>query len=159
MKKLLTVLVVLLALSLPTFAQTTEESGDLNGFIELLRSDLRTEKVALLTEEMGLTEAQAEAFWPLQRAYEADLAPILDRRVAAIKSYAEQWGSLTDDSADALMKEMFSILKDRENLREATYKKMKKAVGALVAARFIQIENAVQNLVDLQISAELPILE
>ncbi len=137
----------------------TQDDGDMAGFIELLRSDIRAEKVALLTEDMGLSRADAEAFWPLQRAYEDELAPISDRRLQLIRSYAEQWGALDDDAADEIAGEWFAIHQDRLALQKSTYRKMKKAVGALVAARFLQIESAVGNLIDLQIASELPILE
>ncbi len=184
MKSLTLVLALLLSTaSLPSFAQdagdnsraaarsvqvqqstrgsqtAADDDGDMAGFIELLRSDIRAEKVALLTEDMGLTRAEAEAFWPLQRAYENELAPISDRRVQLIRSYAEQWGALDDAAADEIVSEWFAIHQDRLALQKSTYRKMKKAVGALVAARFLQIESAVGNLIDLQIAAELPILE
>ena len=159
MNRLLVLLTILLAISVPSFAQTSEASGDIDGLIEILRSDVRTEKAALLTVEMELTEAQAKEFWPLQRDYEEGLAPISDRRIAMIKSYAEDWGTLSDDGADKMAKEYFSMHKDRLALRQATYKKMSKALGSLLAARFLQIESAIQNLIDLQIAAELPILE
>ncbi len=135
------------------------QGGEIEGFIELLRSDIRTVKVAVLTAAMGLDEQQAEGFWPLQREYESSLAGINDERIRLIKRYAEQWGTLTDDQAASIAKDFFSIQERRLKLRKSSYKKMSKEIGALAAARFIQIENAIQMLLDLQISAELPILE
>ena len=135
------------------------QSGLVDGFIELLRSDIRAEKVAVLTAAMGLDEGQAEGFWPLQRDYENSLAGINDERIQLIKRYAEQWGTLTDDQASSIAKDSFRIQEQRLKLRKSTYKKMSKEIGELAAARFIQIENTIQMLLDLQISAELPILE
>ncbi len=135
------------------------QDGLVDGFIELLRSDIRAEKVAVLTAAMGLDAQQAEGFWPLQREYEGSLAGINDERLKLIKRYAEQWGTLTNDQAASIAKASFAIQEQRLKLRKSTYKKMGKEIGELAAARFIQIENAMQMLLDLQISAELPILE
>ena len=51
-------------------------------FIEQLRSDLRAEKVAVLTESMELEEAESEKFWPIYREYELELSKLGDRRLA-----------------------------------------------------------------------------
>ena len=43
------------------------ETLNLSAYAELLRSDVRASKVAILTELMGLTESEDKAFWPLYR--------------------------------------------------------------------------------------------
>ena len=48
-------------LASPGFAGAQER------LIELMRSDLRTEKVAILTESMAFSEDDAEVFWPIYR--------------------------------------------------------------------------------------------
>ena len=61
----------------PPASQTTTApaaSGDtrnqnLRAYVELLRSDVRGQKVAILTELMELTEAQDTVFWPIYRQY------------------------------------------------------------------------------------------
>ena len=49
--------------------QGTEDAQtlDLHAYAELLRSDVRTQKVAIITEVMGFTEAEDAAFWPVYR--------------------------------------------------------------------------------------------
>jgi len=155
MKKIIVGLMVsgLAALSL------SAQAGEVEGFIELLRSDIRAEKVALLTSAMDLDEQQAESFWPLQREYENSLALLNDERLQLIKLYAKQWGTLTDEQAAKIATDWFSIQERRLKLRKATYKKISKEIGDLVAARYLQIENSVQMVLDLQLSSELPLLE
>ena len=135
------------------------QAGEVEGFIELLRSDIRSEKVAPLTVAMDMDEQQAENFWPLQRDYESSLALLNDERLKLIKLYAKQWGTLTDEQAAVIATDWFSIQERRLKLRKATYKKVTKEIGALVAARYLQIENSVQMVLDLQLASELPLLE
>ena len=47
---------------------------NLRAYAELLRSDLRAQKVAVITEVMEFTEAEDTAFWPVYREYETELA-------------------------------------------------------------------------------------
>ena len=42
---------------------------NLSAYAELLRSDIQAQKVAILTEVMGFTEAEDSAFWPIYRDY------------------------------------------------------------------------------------------
>ena len=138
----------------PVTAQSTPEK-----YLELLRSDVRAERVEILTEALDLEQAQADAFWPIFREYDTELTALSDRRVALVKRFAEKYGTLTDLDADGIAKEWFAIQTDRHKLREKYYKKVAKATSSLVAARFIQVENAVGMLIDLNIAAELPLME
>src|SRR5687767_9759834 len=53
--------------------------GNLRAFIELARSDLRTEKALIIAENIDFNEAEAVEFWPLHREYELELNKLLDR--------------------------------------------------------------------------------
>ena len=125
---------------------------------ELLRQDLRTMKTAIVTDGMMLSDEEGEAFWPIYREYDLELQKIWDARLAVITSYAESFDSMDDATADQIMKEAMKVSKARADLRTKYYKKMKKEVGAILAARFSQIDGIIQNIVDLQIAAELPLV-
>lgn len=128
-------------------------------YVELLRQDLRAEKVAIVTAAMDLTSEQGDAFWPVYREYDNEIAKIWDERIALIKSYAEQYMSMDDATADQLAMQAIKLSERRMKLRSEYYKKMKKSVGAVVAGRFWQVDGVIQNLVDLQVMSELPLVE
>jgi hypothetical protein len=44
-------------------------------------------------------------------------------------------------------------------LREKYYGILKKALGAVLAARFFEVEHQIQLIMDLQIASNLPIIE
>ena len=96
---------VILSLSLVCLAPLAlnAQGGEVEGLIELLRSDIRAEKVVLLTTAMNLDQKQAESFWPLQREYEGGLARLNDQRLRMIKQYAQQWGTFTNEGAVAIL--------------------------------------------------------
>ena len=76
-----------------------------------------------------------------------------------INKYGDKFENLTDDSTNEIASTYFEIETDKLKNNKAYYKKMKKAIGAIQAARFIQIMNQVQLLIDVQIASELPLIE
>ncbi len=153
--RVLCVLATAGALALPAVAQGAAPEK----YLELLRSDLRTGKVEIMTDALDLPQAQADAFWPLYREYETELSALGDRRVSMVKRFAEKYGTMTDADAATFAKDWFALHRDRLKLREKYYAKVAKAISSMVAARFIQVENTLGMLLDLQIAAELPLLE
>jgi len=147
-------LVCLLATASTAFAQ-----GSLDSYIELLRSDLQTQKKALITEALQFTDEEAKAFWPMYREFEVEGAKLMDRRVAGLKDYAANYETMTDKKADELITGQFGIQKDRISTREKYYKKALKLIGGKKAALWAQVENQIQSLIDAKIAAELPLLK
>jgi thioesterase domain-containing protein len=130
-----------------------------NSAIELLRQDLKTGKVALITANLPLTEKEAETFWPLYREYDNELSKLGDRRVAVLKRYAQTYNNVTEMAAGEMIKESFSISRDRTALLEQTYDKVAKALNVKLAARFVQIENQMLTLIDAKLMDEVPLIK
>ena len=84
-----------------TLDERDARSLNLTAYAELLRSDVRAEKVAILTEVMEFTEAEDKAFWPIYREYDAEMSKLGDERVALIAEYARSYSTLTDAVADS----------------------------------------------------------
>jgi len=141
----------------PTAAAEDTRDTNLRAYSELLRSDLRSQHVAIITEVMGFTEAEDAKFWPVYREYEADLAKINDDRMALIKDYAANYEKLTDEVADKLARRALDLDAKRGALKSTYYDKFKTALSPKTAARFIQVENQILLLLDLQIAASLPL--
>jgi Spy/CpxP family protein refolding chaperone len=142
---------VLAAAAMPALAQSD--------LIELMRSDLRTEKMAIVTKAMQLTEAQSQAFWPVYKEYESAMMKINDERVSLIKDYAASYDSMTDEGAKDLIKRAFKLQEARTKTLKSYVGKMSKAVDAKTAARWAQVEQALGSAIDLQVASELPLLK
>jgi hypothetical protein len=138
----------------------TDESRELNlrAYTELLRSDLRTQKVAVITQMMAFTEAEDVKFWPVYRDYEVALSRIQDERLAAIEAYAKAYINLTPEAADKLATQALDLEARRTALKQKYYANVKAALSPVRAAKALQIENQIQLLVDLQVAASLPLV-
>ena len=140
---------------------TAAETKDLNlrAYVELLRADVRAQKVAFLTELMEFTDAEDKAFWPIYRAYDTELSAINDERVTGIEEYARNYDKVSDALADKLATKSLELETRRTALKEKYYTRMKTALSATTAARFLQVENQLLLIIDLQIAASLPIVK
>lgn len=128
-------------------------------YIELLRQDIKKEKVGIITEVMDFTEEQAGIFWPIYREYDLELTKIGDERLAMIKDYAEHYQILTDEKAKELVEKAFQLQQKRIKLRRAYFKKMDKVLPSKVVAKFFQLEQQIILLLDLKIASELPLID
>jgi len=144
-----------------TTASTVDEpdSGNLRTFVELVRKDIKAEKAIILAQNIDFTRDEAVDFWPLYREYELDLSKWYDNRLAMIRNYLDQQNSLTDDQARKLADQAFSSEQKRTDLKRTYYKKFSKVVGPKKAARFFQIENQLNAMIDLRLAAALPLIK
>ncbi len=139
------------------FALTNVFAQDTDSYIEVLKSELKTDKKAIITETMGFTETESQAFWPIYNEFEHELSKLSDKRIANIKDFAANYDSLSDKKADELIKNSFSYLNNRLDLNKKYYEKFAKALTPTVAAKYMQLENQIQLILDLSIAANLPL--
>jgi hypothetical protein len=133
--------------------------ANLRAYIDLLRSDLRAQRVAIITELMRFTDEEDARFWPIYRNYERDLSAINDDRIALIKDYAANYERLTNEVADKLARGALDLEGRRHALQVQYYDRLASAISAKTAARFLQVEHQILLLLDLQIAASLPVVE
>jgi hypothetical protein len=141
------------------FTSASILAQDVDSYIELLKSDIKTDKKVLITETMEFTQQQSEKFWPIYNEFEHELDKLSSKRIANIKDFAANYDSLTDKKADELIKNSFSFLEDRMSLNKKYYKKFAEALTPIVAAKYMQLENQIQLMIDLSIAANLPYAE
>jgi hypothetical protein len=156
---------LLIGLTAPAaWAQDTRTDGrtrhtNLTAYVELLRSDVRAQKVAILTDLMGFTEEDDKVFWPIYRQYDGELTRLNDEKVQGIEQFATHYSTMTDEMADTLAAKALDLESRRTALKQRYYTTLKAALSPRVAARFLQIENQILMIIDLQIAASLPIIQ
>jgi hypothetical protein len=137
--------------------QTAQEEN-IEEYIKLLRQNVGAEKAKLMGQVMQLDAEDAAKFWPLYRDYSADLDKINDLRVANIQEYSRTYTQMTDDKADELIKNAMEYQKQRFQLLAKYYGLMKDQLGAITAARFIQVEHQLLLIIDLKVDSSLPVV-
>ena len=152
-----------LAFAAPAAAQSAQ-SGDTDtktlnftAYAELLRSDVKLTKVAIITELMGFTPEEDKAFWPIYREYDREMEKLGDERVALIADYAKAFEQLTDATADKLAKTAIDLEAKRQAAKAKFFERVRGALKGKTALRALQVEHQLQLLIDLQIAASLPV--
>jgi len=132
---------------------------DATSFIELMRKDIRTEKSAIITAAMDFTEEEAAVFWPIYRDYEHEMEKLGDMRLAILRDYANNYETMTDQVAKDLVTRAFKVQEQRLKLDKQIWKKVSKELSPIRAARFFQVNGQINDLIDLQIASELPLVD
>jgi len=148
MKKLM--LIVALFLTTSVFAQNADD------YIQMLKSDVQSNKITIITETMNFTDEQSEIFWPIYTDFSNALSKLADKRIANIKDFAANYDSLSADKANELMENSFQYQNDKLDLNEEYYGTFAEALGPIVAAKYMQLERMIQLIIDVQVSANLP---
>jgi hypothetical protein len=145
------VLAMLAMVAVPALAQ--------NDDMEILREKVRADKKLLVAQSMQLTEEEGKVFWPIYDAYQAEKSKLADRRIKVIEDYATNFQTLSDDVAKDLVDRSIGIQKDAVKLMESYLPKFSKAVGDKKAARFYQIENKIDAIVNFELAANIPLAQ
>jgi hypothetical protein len=141
-----------------THKPMTAQEENIQEYIKLLREDVGAEKVKVMGSVMELDAEDAAKFWPIYRDYDAELSKVNDLRVANILEYSRTYTQMTDEKADELVKKAMVYQKQRNELLAKYYERMKQELGAITAARFIQVENQLLLLIDLRVDSSLPVV-
>ena len=140
-----------------TFAATSAFASD--PYIELLKEDVRAEKKAIIEEVMEFSDVEAMRFWRVYNEYDRQLGMIWKDRVRMIKDFAKHYGAIDDKKAAKIADTAFRLESRRTNLKRKFFPRFSKAVGAKRTAQFFQLERSINLLIEIQIAAELPLLD
>jgi hypothetical protein len=142
-----------------TTQQTDTQQKNVDEYIELLRSNVRQEKAQVLGAVLKLDATDAAKFWPVYKEYDTELSKLNKLRSDNIQEYARAYDQMSDAKADQLIKTAVDYQKQRTDLLGRYYGRVKDSIGSVQAARFIQIENQLLMIIDLQIASSLPLIE
>ena len=146
-------LAALALLAAPLMAQ--EKPAD---NMQLVRDKLKADKKLVVAENMGLSESEAKAFWPVYDAYQADLAKLNERAGAVIKNYAANHKAMTDAVANSMLDEFIAIERDRAALAQSYRSKFGAAVPPIKVARYYQIENKIRAIINYELASAIPLM-
>lgn len=124
--------------------------------IDIIQAAYGKDKKTLVAEFIKLEGQQKTAFWNLYDEYETKRKALGKKRIALIEKYAEEYDKLNDIKIDSLMKAMFSLQAETDQLIVTYYQKMKKPAGYQAAAQFSQIEGYLLSIVRVSLLENIP---
>jgi hypothetical protein len=152
-------LVIALAVALAVVAVPAVAQDQRADTMQMVRDKIRADKKLLIAENLSLTAAEAKAFWPVYDRYQQELSALNDRMIKLIREYANNYQTMSDQTAKKLMDEYLAIDAARLKLRQAYLPRFRKVLREKQVARYYQLENKVQAAVAYELAAEIPLVK
>ena len=87
--------------------------------MDIVRDAIRAEKKVLVAENVGLTETEATAFWPIYEEYQNARKTVADDKIKIIEEFAKHYNAdtMTDEIAEDLIKKSMTAESDLLKLK------------------------------------------
>ena len=122
-----------------------------------LQKEIVEGRDAIVKANLSLTEAEAKAFWPVYNDYRAEMEKVNDRKVTLISDFAQNFGKLSDEKSNALLKESFAIQEAAIKVKEKYIKRFDKVLPPRMVTRFYQIDNKFDAVVNVRLAENIPL--
>jgi len=129
--------------------------------IELLRSVLHVDRKEIVAQNMQLSSAEGQAFWPVYHSYRVATNRVKERFQGLVSVYIKLYGSdaLTDKNASKILDDLLSFQQELVLVKISYLKRFKKVLPAIKVARFYQIDNRLDTFDLLKISQTIPLVD
>ncbi|MEZ5276497.1 MAG: hypothetical protein R3F07_08975 [Opitutaceae bacterium] len=145
-------------LLLASLMTTAVIAADTAASLEIDRKQMQAQTIEIVGTGMNLDPAVADTFWAVFKEYEAERIKIGDRRVELLQQFAAQVDSMTDDQASSMAMRSFALEREALELKEKYFKILEKEISSRVAARFVQVMNQIDSVVNASLSREMPLI-
>lgn len=139
-------------------ATAAPQENYLDNYIQALRSDVRAERMQIVTAAMRFTEAEAAVFWPVYRNYQQEVTQVDDQKYALLKDYARHFVAMTPTQARELADQSFTLELRKTEVKRKYFKEFEKVLPATRVARFFQVDHRLDLLVALQVASDVPLI-
>ena len=127
--------------------------------MDLVQEKIRADKKLFIATNMELTESEAKTFWPVYESYQKGLKSIRERDIKLIETFAEAYETMSDDVAMNLLNDHFSISSDHQKLNESYLPKFRKVLPDKKVARYFQLENKINAVVEYEMARRIPLVK
>jgi len=150
--------ILLLILIAPIVMAETQVTDDEIKWAQKLVSDERNKAVLA---DMGLSSVHEEKkFFGVYNMYRDEMKPIMDKETKLITDYAETYvsKSLSDEQASSFVDSFLDLKGQRIALKKKYVVKLRKVMSPKHVARFIQIENKLDVILNYNIGRQVPLV-
>ena len=125
--------------------------------LQAMRQVVKNDKRAYVESAMKLDAAEAKRFWPIYDAYQHSLDATLRRRVVAMQAFMFRDTPVTNLAAKQYAAEMLAIDDAEVKARRQMRSRVMRALPAVKAARYMQLEEKIRAVQDYDAAAAVPL--
>ena len=127
--------------------------------MQLVREKIQTDKKLFIAQNMNLTESEAKVFWPVYEDYQKELEKLVDKTVKLIDNYAANYQTMTEEAAKGLINGYLGIETERVTLMKSFLPKFRKVLPEKKVARYYQLENKIDAVVNYGLAKQIPLVQ
>lgn len=128
-KKLLVVLTFVLS-AISSYAQ------------DPVRDHIKTLKIAFITEQLGLSPKEAQAFWPVYNQYEEKQENFRRKEHLELKAQTKTVENMTPEAASALLEEFINLQKEKYEAEQNFITKISPIISPQKTLLLLEAEKA-----------------
>jgi hypothetical protein len=152
---MLGVIFAVLALATPA-AWAEDRIADVTD-MQALRTAVKADKRAFVESMLKLTDAEAKRFWPVYDSYQRNLDMTGRRRVVAVQGLMFRDSAMTNLAAKQYATEMLAVDEAEIKARRTMRNRVMRALAAVKAARYMQLEEKIRAVQDYDVAATVPL--
>ena len=127
--------------------------------MEIVKEKVRADKKLFIAKNMELTDSEANAFWPVYDAYQAELSKLKDRDSNLIEEFAANFETMSDDVAKNLLDDSLSIHSGYLKLRQSYLAKFRAVLPNKKVARYYQLESKIDAVLEYEQARRIPLIQ
>ena len=147
-----------LAQPAPQAAKSGASKPSMDEVLADFRADIQSSRADLMAKNLSLTAEQAAKFWPVFDAYQKEQNVIMDEQLKGIQKYVENYDTLDDATALALMNAHFDRDTRMNTLRQKWLGEFQKVLPTKLAVRAMQIDRRLSLATQIEITARIPLV-
>jgi len=127
--------------------------------IELIKTQIGTQRQALVAENLQLTEEESAVFWPVYRSFHSERDKLVDRRIKILMEFRDNFDGLTEEQAKKIMDDHLALQDELLKLRKKWVKNFRGVLSEKTTLRYFQIENKLDAIIDFDLAQIVPLAE
>jgi hypothetical protein len=125
--------------------------------MQALRAAVRSDKRVFVESMLKLSDAEAKRFWPIYASYQRNLDITGRRRVLAVEGMMFRDSPMTNLAAKQYATEMLAVDEAEIKARRTMRNRVMRALPAVKAARYMQLEEKIRAVQDYDVAATVPL--
>jgi hypothetical protein len=142
-----------------TTAQTPSNAEMVEEQMRQVRKQIKEKRDSALRTLLSLSPEQAQAFRPLQQAYDEELQAQGKKDLDLIREFSAAYDELDAAAAAELGKRFFELEREHLALQEKYLKKISDEVSPVVAVQFLQLQRQFEAELELERMKYMPLAE
>lgn len=157
--RLSTVLAMMLIAAITFFVTPLRAQDRAADNMEIVWEKVRADKKLFIAANMGLTEPEARAFWPVYEDYQKALDKLNGLTGKLIEDYARNYESMSNMVAKTIVDDHLAIEMERVKLMQSYLPRLRQALSEKKVVRYYQLENKIRAVVNFELARNIPLVK